>query len=141
MQSPINDGDKPEIGLWKRGGLSQKMYEIVSAQANGSSGCGIYSFAVRGGSEVPLSIVFADSKLEAAQVRSCVIEGVIRAFGLRAHRTQVLRADDGYLQYVALAKALSVCEKRIGIDRLLAMSEHDQRISYAGCASIFLDKP
>jgi len=88
-----------------------------------------------------LSIVFADSNLEPAQVRNCVIEGVIRAFGLRTHRTQILRTDDGYLQYVALTKALSICEKRIGIERLLAMSESDQRATYAGCAAEVLDKP
>ena len=78
VDSPINEGDKPDMGLWKRVGLSQKMYEIVSAQSKWASGCGIYSFGIRGGGEVPLSIVFADSKLEPAQVRSCVIEGVIR---------------------------------------------------------------
>jgi hypothetical protein len=111
------------------------------AQAKWSSGCGIYSFAVRGGGEVPLSIVFADSKLEPGQVRNCIIEGVIRAFGLRARRTLILRADGGYIQYIALAKALNACEKRSGIDSLLAMNESDQRASYAGCAAESLDKP
>ena len=141
VDSPISDGDKPDAGLWKRVGLSQSMYEIVSGQAEWSSGCGIYSFTKKGGGEVPLSIVFADSKLKPAQIRDCVIEGVIRAFGLRVHRTQVLRADDGYLQYIALAKALSVCEKKIGIEHLLSMSESDQRSNYSECASEILDKP
>lgn len=138
VQPQINDGDKPEIGLWKRAGLSQKMYEIVAAQAKWDSGCGIYSFGVKGGGEVPLSIVFADSRLEPAQVNSCITEGVIRAFGLRAHRTQILRSDDGYLQYVALARALSICERKLGVDRILSMNESDQRASYAGCAADLL---
>jgi hypothetical protein len=140
VDSPISDGDKPDVGLWKRIGLSQSMYEIVSGQAKWSSGCGIYSFTNKGGGEVPLSIVFADSKLKPAQIRDCVIEGVLRAFGLRVHRTQILRADDGYLQYVTLAKALSVCEKKVGIEHLLSMSESDQRSSYSECASEIMEK-
>src|SRR5438477_6685507 len=117
------------------------MYEIVAAEARWASGCGLYTFANRRGGEVPLSIVFADSKLEPAQIRSCVIEGVIRAFGLRAHRKLILRADDGYFQYIDLAKALSLCEKKIGIERLLSMSENDQKSNYAECAAKVMDKP
>lgn len=141
VDSPVNDGDKPDPGLWRRVGLSQSMYEIVAAEARWASGCGTYTFSNRRGGEVPLSIVFADRKLEAAQIRNCVIEGVIRAFGLRAHRTRVLRAEDGYLQCIALAKALSSCEKKIGMERLSSLSESDQKSTYAGCAAEFLDKP
>ncbi|WP_156434609.1 hypothetical protein [Bradyrhizobium lablabi] len=139
VDSPINDGDKPDARLWRKVGLSEGMYQIVSAQGNWASGCGIYSFANKDG-QVSLSIVFADSKLGSAQVKDCVIEGVIRGFGLRESRKLVMRADDGYIQYITLAKAFTACEKKIGIERLFAMGEAEQRSKYIECVSEFLSR-
>jgi hypothetical protein len=85
VDTPINEGDKPNPVLWKRVGLSEKMYDIVSESGSWDTGCGLYSFSSEDG-QVGLSITFADSKLEPGQLRNCLIEGAIRSFGLRARK-------------------------------------------------------
>jgi hypothetical protein len=140
VDSPINDGDKPNPRLWKRVGLSEDMYNIVSEEGSWASGCGIYSFTNTTNGEVSLSITFADSKLEPAQIKDCVIEGTIRAFGLRLGRKVIMRSDDGYFQFVTLAKALGACERTIGIERLAAMNENEQKSKYVACAADLLKK-
>jgi hypothetical protein len=138
VDTPINKGDKPNPELWRRVGLSEEMYTIASEQGSWASGCGTYSFGNKETGQVGLSITFADSKLEPARIRDCVIDGTVRAFGLRSNRKSVLTADDGYFQFVALAKALTACEQKIGIERLVSMSEDAQRSKYSECASDLL---
>jgi hypothetical protein len=141
VDSPINEGDKPNPELWKRMGLSEAMYNIVSSEpGKWASGCGIYSFGNAANGEVGLSITVADSKLEPARLKDCVIDGTIRAFGLRSQRKLVLRSDDGYLQFVDLARAMSACERLIGSERLASMKENEQKSQYLECASDFLEK-
>jgi hypothetical protein len=140
VDTPINDGDKPNPLLWKRVGLSEARYKIVSEAGSWASGCGIYSFNNSQNGEVGLSITFADSKLEPARIKDCVIEGTIRAFGLRSHRKSTLLSDDGYIQFVALAKALSACERGIGVELLARMNESEQKLKYVECASELIEK-
>jgi hypothetical protein len=140
VDSPINDGDKPNPQLWKRVGLSEELYKIASEQGSWASGCGIYSFGNGETGQVALSIAFADSKLDPARIRDCVIDGTIRAFGLRAYHKSILLSEDGYIQFVALAKALSACERAIGVELLARMNESEQKLKYVECASELIEK-
>jgi len=140
VDTPINDGDKPNPLLWKRVGLSETMYKIVSETGSWASGCGIYTFDNDPNGQVGLSITFADSKLEPELIKNCVIDGIIRAFGVRLKRKLILRSEDGYFQFIALVRALGVCDRTIGTERLASMSEDEQKSKYVNCAADLLGK-
>ena len=135
VDTPIHIGDKPNPALWKRVGLDDEMYKIVSESGPWTSGCGVYSFGKAQTGQVGLSIVFADSKLDAQNMTDCVIDGTLRAFGVRSNRKLVIRSDDGYLQFVAVVAALRECERALGVDQLIILSEDEQRSRYAECAA------
>lgn len=140
VDSPINVGDKINPALWKRVGLSEEMYTIASEKGSWASGCGWYSFGNANTGQVGLSIVLADSKLDVPTIRDCLIDGVLKAFGTRANRKLVLRSEDGYYQFVPLVRALRRCEQSIGVDRLIALTETEQKSKYAGCAADLLNR-
>jgi hypothetical protein len=140
VDSPINVGDKINPALWKRVGLSEEMYTIISETGSWASGCGWYSFGDANTGQVGLSIVLADSKLDIPAIRDCLIDGVLKAFGTRANRKLVLRSEDGYYQFVTLVRALRRCEQSIGVDRLVALKESEQKSKYAECAADLLSR-
>jgi hypothetical protein len=140
VDSPINIGDKINPAVWKRVGLSDEMYSIVEETGNWASGCGSYSFGNANTGQVGLSIVLVDSKLDVPLMRDCLIDGVLKAFGPRANRKIPLRSEDGYYQFVALARALRRCEQSIGFDRLIALNESEQKSKYAECAADLLSR-
>jgi hypothetical protein len=140
VDSPINVGNKINPALWKRVGLSEEMYSIVEETGNWASGCGSYSFRNDNTGQIGLSTVFADSKLDTPKMRDCLIDGVLKAFGPRAGRKLALISDDGYFQFVALVRALRRCEQSIGIDRLVALKESEQKSKYTDCAVDLLSK-
>lgn len=73
-------------------------------------------------------------------MRDCLIDGVLKAFGARADRKSILISEDGYYQFVPLVRALARCEQSIGVDRLVALKESEQKSKYAECAADFLSK-
>ncbi|MEH2533016.1 hypothetical protein V1277_000600 [Bradyrhizobium sp. AZCC 1588] len=135
VDTPISVGDKPNPALWKRVGLDDQMYKIVSEAGPWASGCGVYSFGNAQTGQVGLSIVFADSKLDVQTMTDCVIDGTLRAFGVRSNRKLILRSDDGYLQFVAVVGALRECERSLGVDRMVSLTEGEQKSRYAKCAA------
>ena len=135
VDSPIQVADKPNPALWKRVGLNDEMYKIVSEAGPWTSGCGVYSFGNAQTGQVGLSIVFVDSKLDAQTMTDCVIEGTLRAFGVRSNRKLVTRSEDGYLQFVAVVAALRECERALGADSLTSLSESEQKSRYSECAA------
>ena len=140
VASPINVGDKIDPTLWKRVGLSEEMYTIISETGNWASGCGWYSFGNANTGQVGLSIVLADSKLDVPLMRDCLIDGVLKAFGPRANRKFLIRSEDGYYQFVTLVRALGRCEQSIGVDHLVALKESEQKSKYTECAADLLSR-
>jgi hypothetical protein len=135
VDSPIHVEDKPNPVLWKRVGLDEKMYKIVSESGKWNSGCGVYSFGNAQTGQVGLSIVFVDSKLDTQNMTDCVVEGTLRAFGVRSNRKLIIRSEDGYLQFVAVVAALRECERSLSVDYLTSLSEDAQKSKYVECAA------
>jgi len=141
VDSPINVGDKLNPALWKRAGLPEEMYSIVEEKGSWASGCAVYSFSDTNTGQVGLSIIVADSKLDAPKMRDCLIDGVLKAFGPRADRKSILISEDGYYyQFVTLVRALRRCEQSIGVDRLITLKESEQKPKYAECAADLLSR-
>ena len=141
VDSPVNLGDKPNPALWKRVGLSEEMYRIIEESGSWASGCAGYSFGNANTGQVGLSIVFVDSKLDVPTMKDCLIDGVLRAYGVRSNRKFAVRSEeDGYYQFVALVKALRRCEQSIGIESLIALKESEQKSKYTDCAVDLLSK-
>jgi len=111
------------------------MYKIVSESGEWSTGRGVYSFGNAQTGQVGLSIVFADSKLDTQNMTDCVVEGTLRAFGVRSNRKLIIRSEDGYLQFVAVVAALRECERSLGVDYLTSLSEDAQKSKYVECAA------
>lgn len=116
ITSPISEGNKPNQQLFRRLGLPDTAYDIVGETGGWSSGCGIYTFSGPDG-QAALSLIFAESKLPAPKLEDCLIEGVIRAFGLRTSASNTIRSADGYLYYLTLAKMLAACDRSIDRSR------------------------
>ena len=65
----------------------------------------------------------------------CVVEGTLRAFGVRSNRKLIIRSEDGYLQFVAVVAALRECERSLSVDYLTSLSEDAQKSKYVECAA------
>jgi hypothetical protein len=135
VDSPIHVADKPSPTLWKRVGLDDEMYRIVTEAGPWTSGCGVYSFGNAQTGQVGLSILFVDSKLDDQAMTDCVIDGTLRAFGIRSNRKTIMRSEDGYMQYIAVVAALRDCEQTLSADRLASLSEGEQKSRYSECAA------
>lgn len=111
IDTPVNDGDKPNRVLWRNYGLPDDALKIVSERGGWSSGCGNYSFRDADGN-ISMSIILADSTFSEGVIRACVVEGIIASFGLRQGHKSMIRIEDGYLQYVLLVRALRTCDSK-----------------------------
>ena len=117
VTSSINLGDKPNPELLKKMGLSGPAYTKHIGKSEGwSSGCGVYTF-VSLKNEPALSLAIADRSLGREKSLDCLVEGIIRAFGMRGHETKVIRRDEGYIQYLYLARAFKKCDSEITPNR------------------------
>jgi hypothetical protein len=138
--SPINLGDRPNPEfLRRRIGLPESGISIITQSTGWAEGCGIYSFtgSVESGTEgqVSLSLALADSRLPPEKIKDCLIDGIIRAFGMRAHSRTVLRSRDGYLQYAVLLAALRTCDQSLDkSDETNGTDEPKLRERYRTCA-------
>jgi len=73
----------------------------------------------------------ADKNLSAGDLKDCVTDGIIRAFGFRTKRTSTVRSVDGYLQYLVLAKALRRCDGEV---RERPSDDASLRSTYTQCS-------
>ena len=69
-----------------------------------------------------------------------MIDGALRAFGVRSNRTGIISSEDGYFQFVHLVKALGVCDRSLGGAGITSNNENEQKSKYAECAADLLDK-
>ncbi len=136
VTSPINEGRKPNRDLLKRLGLPDSAADSLIANSDWGSGCGLYAYADLQG-EISLTLAVADKNLSASDLKDCVTEGVIRAFGLRTKRTSTVRSADGYFQYLILARALRYCDAEV---REGHQDIEILRPSYVRCAKEFIKK-
>lgn len=143
VEPSINEGNMPSPTLWRRLGLPDESRQMTEG-AGWAYGCGIYSF--QGGKpflpdgEVLLSLVIADESLSAGQLSSCLTEGIIRSFGLRANASTALNVADGYIQYILVTKAMRHCDIAIGDPLPAAESLQDVKSRLSKCAADYIRK-
>lgn len=139
VTSPINDGDKPNIALLRKMRLPDKLIDQIMRTGRWPSGCGFFFFHDASGS-IELSLIFADKRLAPGDLKDCVTDGVMRAFGLRIERETVARVADGYLYYLLLAKVLRYCDHKPVVDPAEQLNVGDLKQRYADCALQLLGK-
>jgi hypothetical protein len=136
VTTPINEGSKPNRALLRRLNFPDSAVDQVVAGSDWSTGCGLFAFGDAQG-EIALSLAVADKNLSAGNLRDCISDGVVRAFGLRTKRTSVVRSADGYFQYLLLTKALRHCDGEIR-DRYSEIAT--LKAAHSRCALEFMKK-
>jgi len=132
IDTPVNEGDKPNRELWRKYGLPDDALKIVSERGGWSSGCGNYSFRDADGN-ISMSVVLADSTFSEAVIRACVVEGTIASFGLRQGHKSMIRIEDGYLQYVLLVRALRTCDSKPEFQSSQSKEKDELKNRYTNC--------
>ncbi len=119
VASGISEKGRPSRSLLTSFGLKTSDIDyIVSILGDSwSTGCGFYHSRDSEG-RLGFSIVAGDKGLARKKLKSCIVTGIISAFGLRMSGHEVVDHSNDYIQFLLLARSLLECEKKISLQKM-----------------------
>jgi hypothetical protein len=103
---------RPNRLLLQRLKVPDRIAETIVAHGNWVKGCGLYDGHDLDG-RLSIGMVIAEREAPPEEIRTCAVTGVIFGFGLRIDGKATIDRPNDYVQFLLLARAITVCEKKL----------------------------